>query len=159
MLNAHPRLTRFHSSFTAADNHNLNYRTRMLQSWNKFNFTSGDIKVSVGPDENMQGYVRFVSIFCVFSFFADISVSSTVACVWTMGNLARPGYPETTDRMSPYTYAPLRRSQVSLANILSGPQVRLLRGRHLLQPDLTRTTWDHPPHCTRTRQDQNTIMN
>ncbi|KAL0958584.1 hypothetical protein HGRIS_013925 [Hohenbuehelia grisea] len=58
----------------------------MLQSWNKFCFTSGYIEVSVtfpGPDENTQGYWPGA---------------------WTMGNLARPGYPATTDGTWPYTY-------------------------------------------------------
>ncbi|KAF8066469.1 beta-glucan synthesis-associated protein-domain-containing protein [Lyophyllum atratum] len=72
--------------FTAAENHLLNYRSGMLQSWNKFCFTSGYIEVSVvlpGPDQNTQGYWPGA---------------------WTMGNLARPGYPATTDGMWPYTY-------------------------------------------------------
>ncbi|KAF9461053.1 beta-glucan synthesis-associated [Collybia nuda] len=73
--------------FTAADNHLLDYRSGMLQSWNKFCFSSGYIEVSVvlpGPDENTQGYWPGA---------------------WTMGNLARPGYPATTDGMWPYTYS------------------------------------------------------
>lgn len=72
--------------FTAAQNHNLNYRSGMLQSWNKFCFTTGYIEVSVvlpGQDSNSAGYWPGV---------------------WTMGNLARPGYPATTDGMWPYTY-------------------------------------------------------
>jgi len=47
--------------FTPLDNHNLNYRSGMLQSWNKFCFTRGYIEVAVvfpGPNENTQGYVR-----------------------------------------------------------------------------------------------------
>lgn len=42
-------------------NHMLPYKSGMLQSWNKFCFTSGYIEVSVtlpGPDANAQGYVR-----------------------------------------------------------------------------------------------------
>lgn len=72
--------------FTAAENHNLEYRSGMVQTWNKFCFTSGYIEVSVtfpGPDENAAGYWPGA---------------------WTMGNLARPGYPATTDGMWPYTY-------------------------------------------------------
>ncbi|KAF9443205.1 glycoside hydrolase family 16 protein [Macrolepiota fuliginosa MF-IS2] len=72
--------------FTPADNHALNYRSGMLQSWNKFCFTRGYIEVSVvfpGPDENTQGYWPGA---------------------WTMGNLARPGYSATTDGLWPYTY-------------------------------------------------------
>ncbi|KAF8886596.1 beta-glucan synthesis-associated [Gymnopilus junonius] len=72
--------------FTNADNHGLDYRSGMLQTWNKFCFTTGYIEVSVtfpGPDQNTQGYWPGA---------------------WTMGNLARPGYAATTDGMWPYTY-------------------------------------------------------
>ncbi|GLB40793.1 putative glycoside hydrolase family 16 protein [Lyophyllum shimeji] len=72
--------------FTLNQNHGLTYRSGMLQSWNKFCFTSGYIEVSVvlpGPDQNTQGYWPGA---------------------WTMGNLARPGYSATTDGMWPYTY-------------------------------------------------------
>lgn len=72
--------------FQTSDNHGLSYRSGMLQSWNKFCFTSGYIEVAVvlpGPNENTQGYWPGI---------------------WTMGNLARPGYSATTDGMWPYTY-------------------------------------------------------
>jgi beta-glucanase (GH16 family) len=68
------------------ENHGLQYKSGMLQSWNKFCFTSGYIEVSVtlpGPDGNTRGYWPGV---------------------WTMGNLGRPGYPATTDGIWPYTY-------------------------------------------------------
>lgn len=58
----------------------------MLQSWNKFCFTSGYIEVSVilpGPNADTQGYWPGV---------------------WTMGNLARPGFRATADGLWPYTY-------------------------------------------------------
>ena len=49
----------------------------MLQSWNKFCFSSGYIEVAVnlpGPDENTRGYVSFLFSFfflfcCLFAFF------------------------------------------------------------------------------------------
>ncbi|KAK7054157.1 beta-glucan synthesis-associated protein-domain-containing protein [Favolaschia claudopus] len=63
--------------FTIDQNHNLEYRSGMLQSWNKFCFTRG-------PDANTQGYWPGA---------------------WAMGNLARPGYPATTDGTWPYTYS------------------------------------------------------
>lgn len=66
--------------------HGLQYVSGMLQSWNKFCFSSGYFEVSVslpGPNELTQGYWPGI---------------------WTMGNLARPGYPATTDGMWPYTY-------------------------------------------------------
>ncbi|KAH9476339.1 Beta-glucan synthesis-associated protein KRE6 [Psilocybe cubensis] len=72
--------------FTLADNHNMPYRSGMVQTWNKFCFTTGYIEVSVsfpGPDQQTQGYWPGA---------------------WTMGNLARPGYPATTDGLWPYTY-------------------------------------------------------
>ncbi|GLB41258.1 putative glycoside hydrolase family 16 protein [Lyophyllum shimeji] len=72
--------------FTLEQNHNMEYRSGMLQSWNKFCFTSGYIEVSVvlpGPNEDATGYWPGA---------------------WTMGNLARPGYPASTDGMWPYTY-------------------------------------------------------
>lgn len=66
-------------------NHELPYRSGMLQSWNKFCFTSGYIEVSItlpgGPES--------------FGYWAG---------AWTMGNLARPGYGATTDGVWPYTY-------------------------------------------------------
>ncbi|TFK35297.1 beta-glucan synthesis-associated protein-domain-containing protein [Crucibulum laeve] len=68
------------------ENHLLDYRSGMLQTWNKFCFTSGYIEVAVtfpGPNEDTQGYWPGA---------------------WTMGNLARPGYSATTDGMWPYTY-------------------------------------------------------
>ncbi|TFK87206.1 glycoside hydrolase family 16 protein [Polyporus arcularius HHB13444] len=67
-------------------NHGLQYRSGMLQSWNKFCFTSGYIEVSMtlpGPDSNTQGYWPGA---------------------WTMGNLGRPGYRATTDGTWPYSY-------------------------------------------------------
>ncbi|KAF8964548.1 beta-glucan synthesis-associated [Flammula alnicola] len=72
--------------FTTDENHGLTYRSGMIQSWNKFCFTTGYIEVSVtfpGPNQQTQGYWPGA---------------------WTMGNLARPGYSATTDGMWPYTY-------------------------------------------------------
>ncbi|KAF9233634.1 beta-glucan synthesis-associated [Melanogaster broomeanus] len=62
------------------------YRSGMLQSWNKFCFTTGYIEVSVslpGPNQETMGYWPGA---------------------WTMGNLARPGYGGTTDGVWPYSY-------------------------------------------------------
>jgi len=52
--------------FNSGLNHNRTYRSGMLQSWNKFCFTSGYIEVSVvlpGPGQNSQGYVSIVIFF------------------------------------------------------------------------------------------------
>lgn len=72
--------------FTVEENHNLTYRSGMVQTWNKFCFTSGYIEVSVqlpAPGPTAQGYWPGV---------------------WTMGNLGRAGYRATTDGMWPYSY-------------------------------------------------------
>ena len=71
--------------FTIDQNHALTYRSGMLQSWNKFCFSSGYIEVSASfpvPDENTQGYWSGMA----------------------MGNLARPGFPAITSGLWPYTY-------------------------------------------------------
>lgn len=42
-------------------NHGLQYKSGMLQSWNKFCFTHGYLEVAVtlpGPNSDTQGYVR-----------------------------------------------------------------------------------------------------
>ena len=55
-------------------NHGLDYRSGMLQSWNKFCFTTGYVEVSVtlpGPDEDTTGYVSFFFFFSFLFFFLD----------------------------------------------------------------------------------------
>ena len=50
--------------FTADTNHGLDYRSGMIQTWNKFCFTTGYIEVAVtfpGPNENTRGYVSLLS--------------------------------------------------------------------------------------------------
>ncbi|KAL0059725.1 hypothetical protein AAF712_013521 [Marasmius tenuissimus] len=71
--------------FTVPENFNLSYRSGMLQSWNKFCFTSGYIEVGVilPGSSGFDGYWPGA---------------------WTMGNLGRPGYRATTDGMWPYSY-------------------------------------------------------
>ncbi|KAG7095496.1 hypothetical protein E1B28_006235 [Marasmius oreades] len=72
--------------FTPDENHNLAYRSGMLQSWNKLCFTNGYVEISVtlpGPNGEAEGYWPGA---------------------WTMGNLGRPGYRATTDGMWPYSY-------------------------------------------------------
>ncbi|CAL1711204.1 unnamed protein product [Somion occarium] len=67
-------------------NHMLQYKSGMLQSWNKFCFSSGYIEVSMslpGPNSDTRGYWPGA---------------------WTMGNLGRPGYGATTDGTWPYSY-------------------------------------------------------
>ncbi|ESK85956.1 glycoside hydrolase family 16 protein [Moniliophthora roreri MCA 2997] len=72
--------------FTTEENHNLTYRSGMVQTWNKLCFTSGYIEVAVklpAPGPTAQGYWPGV---------------------WTMGNLGRAGFRATTDGMWPYSY-------------------------------------------------------
>lgn len=65
--------------------HNLFYRSGMLQSWNKLCFTQGMIVTSV----NLPNYGN---------------ISGLWPGLWTMGNLGRPGYLSTTEGVWPYTY-------------------------------------------------------
>ncbi|KAJ1309915.1 hypothetical protein OPQ81_006674 [Rhizoctonia solani] len=66
-------------------NHDLNFRSGMLQTWNKFCFTTGYIEVAVSLPGNAQtpGYWPGA---------------------WTMGNLGRAGYGATTEGTWPYSY-------------------------------------------------------
>ncbi|KAJ5205269.1 Concanavalin A-like lectin/glucanases superfamily [Penicillium cf. griseofulvum] len=71
--------------FDHFENHNLNYRSGMVQSWNKLCFKGGRLEASMSlpGDGHIQG------------FWPGF---------WAMGNLARPGYAATTDGMWPYSY-------------------------------------------------------
>ncbi|GAA6016344.1 hypothetical protein JCM11491_006825 [Sporobolomyces phaffii] len=66
--------------------HDLNFRSGMLQSWNKFCFTGGYIEVNISlPGSNDIG-----------GFWPG---------AWTMGNLGRAGYGATTHGTWPYSYS------------------------------------------------------
>ncbi|THH27754.1 hypothetical protein EUX98_g6431 [Antrodiella citrinella] len=67
-------------------NHNLNFRSGMLQSWNKLCFTTGYVEVSI----SLPGTPRAPGLW---------------PGAWTMGNLGRAGYGATTEGMWPYSYA------------------------------------------------------
>ncbi|KAK6459550.1 glucan synthase subunit [Scheffersomyces xylosifermentans] len=69
----------------AFKNHNLFYRSGMVQTWNKFCFTQGKIEMSA----RLPNYGN---------------VSGLWPGMWTMGNLGRPGYLATTDGVWPYSY-------------------------------------------------------
>jgi len=71
--------------FDAFKNHNLNYRSGMLQSWNKMCFKGGYMEASI----SLPGRGDTVGFWPGF---------------WAMGNLGRPGYAATTDGMWPYSY-------------------------------------------------------
>ncbi|KAG0127994.1 beta-glucan synthesis-associated [Tuber indicum] len=66
-------------------NHDLNYRSGMIQSWNKLCFKGGVLEVSV-------------------SLPGPPSVPGLWPGIWTIGNLARPGYSATTEGVWPYSY-------------------------------------------------------
>ncbi|KAF8650085.1 hypothetical protein AX16_005411 [Volvariella volvacea WC 439] len=68
-----------------ADNHNLSYRSGMIQSWNKFCFTGGYIEASV----MLPGSPEIPGLW---------------PAVWTMGNLGRAGFGGSNDGTWPFTY-------------------------------------------------------
>ncbi|KAF7968462.1 hypothetical protein HWV62_30551 [Athelia sp. TMB] len=65
-------------TLSEVQNHDLNFMSGMLQSWNKFCFTTGYIEVSV----SMPGTAEAAGLW---------------PAVWTMGNLGRAGYGATTE--------------------------------------------------------------
>ncbi|XBW34578.1 hypothetical protein QEN19_000141 [Hanseniaspora menglaensis] len=69
----------------AYNNHDLFYRSGMIQSWNKLCFTQGRIEISA----NLPNYG---------------AVTGLWPGLWTMGNLGRPGFMATTDGVWPYSY-------------------------------------------------------
>lgn len=69
----------------AFKNHNLYYRSGMLQSWNKMCFTQGYMEVKA----QLPGYGHILGLW---------------PGIWTLGNLGRPGYLGTTEGVWPYCY-------------------------------------------------------
>ena len=65
--------------------HNLDFRSGMLNSWNRLCFKGGVFEVSM-------------------SLPGPAGKHGLWPGVWTMGNLGRPGYLATTDGLWPYTY-------------------------------------------------------
>ncbi|KAF3991283.1 hypothetical protein FT663_02784 [Candidozyma haemuli var. vulneris] len=73
------------SQLDAYKNHDLFYRSGMVQSWNKMCFTQGMIFISAQlPNYGNKGGLW--------------------PGLWTMGNLGRPGYRASTEGVWPYTY-------------------------------------------------------
>lgn len=66
-------------------NHGLNFRSGMLNSWNQLCFKGGIFEISV-------------------SLPGPAGVQGLWPGAWTLGNLGRPGYLSTTDGMWPYSY-------------------------------------------------------
>ena len=72
-------------TLSAFSQHNLQYTSGMLNSWNQLCFKGGVFEVSV-------------------SLPGPAGVPGLWPGIWTMGNLGRPGYKSTTDGVWPYTY-------------------------------------------------------
>ncbi|WVO14990.1 hypothetical protein L204_102633 [Cryptococcus depauperatus] len=66
--------------------HDLNFKSGMIQSWNKVCFNKG-------------AHFEFSA-----SMPGETSVGGFWPGIWTMGNLGRPGYGASTEGMWPYTY-------------------------------------------------------
>jgi beta-glucanase (GH16 family) len=108
--------------FDAFQNHNLNYRSGMLQSWNKLCFKGGRLEASIslpGRGDTSGFWPGF----------------------WAMGNLGRPGYPSSTDGMWPYSYEDKCDAGIT-ANQSSPDGLSLLPGMRL--PACTCKNQDHP---------------
>ncbi|KAK8247435.1 beta-glucan synthesis-associated protein SKN1 [Phyllosticta capitalensis] len=71
--------------FDAFVNNDLDYRSGMLQSWNKLCFKGGHLEASI----SLPGRGDTVGFWPGF---------------WAMGNLGRPGFAATSDGMWPYSY-------------------------------------------------------
>lgn len=103
-------------------NHDLNYRSGMLQSWNKLCMQGGIIEASI-------------------SLPGKGEVSGLWPGFWTMGNLGRPGYASTTDGMWPYSY--WDQCDVGITPNQSSPDgINFLPGMKL--PACTCVGTDHP---------------
>lgn len=69
----------------AFKNHDLYYRSGMVQSWNKLCFSQGILEISA----NLPNYGRVLGLW---------------PGMWTLGNLARPGFLATSEGVWPYSY-------------------------------------------------------
>jgi beta-glucanase (GH16 family) len=108
--------------FDAFQNHNLNYRSGMVQSWNKMCFKGGRMEASI----SLPGRGDTVGFWPGF---------------WAMGNLGRPGYAATTEGLWPYSYSDVCDAGIT-ANQSSPDGISLLPGMRL--PACTCNGEDHP---------------
>ncbi|CCH46962.1 Beta-glucan synthesis-associated protein KRE6 [Wickerhamomyces ciferrii] len=69
----------------AFENHDLFYRSGMLQSWNQMCFTQGYLEVS----SKLPNYGNVTGLW---------------PGIWTLGNLARPGFLASAEAVWPYSY-------------------------------------------------------
>lgn len=108
--------------FDAFQNHNLNYRSGMVQTWNQLCFKGGYMEASI----SLPGRGDTIGFWPGW---------------WAMGNLGRPGYAATTDGMWPYSYhdkcdAGITKNQSDPDGLNSLPGMRL--------PACTCVGEDHP---------------
>ncbi|KAF2141402.1 glycoside hydrolase family 16 protein [Aplosporella prunicola CBS 121167] len=108
--------------FDAHSNHDLEYRSGMVQSWNKLCFKGGHLEASI----SLPGRGDTVGFWPGF---------------WAMGNLGRPGYAATTDGMWPYTYDDTCDAGIT-PNQSSSDGINYLPGMKL--PACTCRGQDHP---------------
>ncbi|KAL8710552.1 MAG: hypothetical protein Q9225_007274 [Loekoesia sp. 1 TL-2023] len=109
--------------FDEFNNHGLNYRSGMLQSWNQLCFTGGILEASI----SLPGNGETVGFWPGF---------------WAMGNLGRPGYAATTDGMWPYSYNDDKCDAGITANQSQTDGLSYLPGMRL--PSCTCGGEDHP---------------
>ncbi|KKY27444.1 putative betaglucan synthetase [Phaeomoniella chlamydospora] len=112
--------------FDAYQNHNLNYRSGMVQSWNQLCFKGGRLEASI----SLPGAGDTIGFWPGF---------------WSMGNLGRPGYASTTDGMWPYAYHDECDAGIT-ANQSSHDGLSYLPGMRL--PACTCDGEDHPSQGT-----------
>ncbi|KAF3402298.1 Beta-glucan synthesis-associated protein [Talaromyces pinophilus] len=108
--------------FDSYDNHNLGFRSGMLQSWNQMCFSGGRLEASIslpGRGDTSGFWPGF----------------------WAMGNLGRAGYAATTDGMWPYSYDDICDVGIT-ANQSSTDGLSFLPGMRL--PACTCPGTDHP---------------
>lgn len=102
-------------------NHDLDYRSGMLQSWNKLCFKGGVMEVSA-------------------SLAGPGGAPGLWPGIWTLGNLARPGYRASTDGLWPYSY---NKCDVGITPNQSSPDgISFLPGQRLAK--CTCEGEDHP---------------
>ncbi|KAL8651257.1 MAG: hypothetical protein Q9226_004780 [Calogaya cf. arnoldii] len=109
--------------FDQFNNHGLNYRSGMLQSWNQLCFTGGILEASL----SLPGNGDTVGFWPGF---------------WSMGNLGRAGYAATTDGMWPYSYNDDKCDAGITANQSQTDGLSYLPGMRL--PSCTCDGEDHP---------------
>lgn len=126
--------------FDKHKSHNLDYRSGMLQSWNKLCIKGGILEGNYGRDSPIV-IRRLTSRTASISLPGRGDISGLWPGFWTMGNLGRPGYLSTTEGMWPYTYHDECDAGIT-ANQSSTDGISYLPGMKL--PACTCSNEDHP---------------